>query len=271
MKGAQCAWALAIIIWATAFAFLMLRLSMRPCAPTMHSTGPSPSKPVPEIRSYPRLAVAIAVCAVVQRPCLPALLQSLVRFYQPSQIFLYHNNTALRHAYPQYHHLPRIAQTQTPEFSNTWNDPPDRVRWRSSLVFDYAMMLRSMIGIAEKLITTEDDALHHLNLSTVLAPFSAHTPNKPICSSVPSEDVMSEAAFGDAVTYVLPGDVLSSLSNYLLALWDVKPLGWLVADFFALKSKCQLLLPMMCSEYCTLVTHASCNSTKKILYNIAGR
>jgi hypothetical protein len=231
-------------------------------------------EPVIERKPLP-FDVVVVVMAVVWRPCLSTLLESLNKFYLPQQIYIYHDDERIyeNYRYTNYTQIKRFpldSDHQSPYLSNKWSDSPERVQWRSRLVYDYAMMLSHMAGRCKTLITSEDDVEHHFDLSGISIPLTAYRPGVGICSTPPNKKTLGPESSGRSHTYVFPNRELKSLSLYLLALWDYKPVEWLVHDYFQMKSEIQLSPALSQPRTCTLVSHLKCSSTKKILYNISG-
>ena len=234
------------------------------------------SKPVLECaldlsKPFVKHHVAVVVIASVTRPCLWPTLDSLLRFYREDEIYIYHNDSYLCENFSNraFNHLQIVERASThrkPILTSSFNDTEERIRWRSSIVYDYAKVYELMSERSEILISTEDDVIHHFDLRNFPPPFSPKA-TKNICFHDLNNALLIDYKGAGSQTYILNSSTLPQLSHYLLALWDVKPVDYLVYDFYALKHQIQRESAFQRPSWCSMIQHnRQCNSTRVMLF-----
>lgn len=153
------------------------------------------------------------------------------------------------------------------EWGNTYGDCDARVRWRTQVVLDYVHLLDIVLQNfeCETLLTSEDDVDHFYesNVFNLLTPPFSLYDSLNIVQCPPDLIGLNKLSLtpkpfsgGGALSYMHNCTMLPQLKYYLLGNSNLKPLDWLVCDFYNHYSK-------MKTFQCNLVLHLGRNSSTK--------
>eukprot|EP01103_Thecamoeba_quadrilineata_P006498 TRINITY_DN16223_c0_g1_i1.p1 TRINITY_DN16223_c0_g1~~TRINITY_DN16223_c0_g1_i1.p1 ORF type:complete len:267 (+),score=18.16 TRINITY_DN16223_c0_g1_i1:51-851(+) len=198
--------------------------------------------------------VVVFVLSPNERESFNATYESLLRIYNYTDVYIYTNEMKCNQC--------KTNETKYDHFvtyGNTFDDDDNRVKWRTKIVLDYVKLLDVVINNfeCEKLVTTEDDVIHEYSrdvIDQIEPPFSLYdTENGARMCSQP-ETFTHLYSNGGSQGYVHNCTWLRQFRYFLIGNAHVKPLDWLVEDFYKPLKK-------MLAYNCNLVRHQPTRST----------
>jgi len=174
----------------------------------------------------------VFVLSPKKRETLKWTLGSLNKIFGKERVYVYSNELHCKTCFSNITHYDHFV-----ELGNTYQDDDVRVQWRTSLVCDYVKLIDIVLENfhCTHLLTSENDVLHDYSLSLfqeISAPFSLYDfENRVRCRDL-NKTSTTVFSGGGALCFYHECKLLPQLRYYLLGNANLKPLDWLISDFY---------------------------------------